>query len=279
MSNPGLYSTLRHETFRFLRKDSRKIAPIVGLYASTLFQPSTGRTALSTYFFLRHIDDLLDGEMAPDNTNEELRKNPIPYVQRLKDHVLNGEFDTSTPIGRIGAYAIENLDKKGRHEDEPRTTVASIIDTMVFDHRRRLNRQALDTTTLHEYYRLTFNSCLDVMLLGMGSATRSNDVPEFGLSQGRLYSIRDIQKDFALGIINVPSEVIFASSVGPDSSIGSILQDPTIREWATQEIAEGREGMRKSFTIMPEVSELSTRVIVKMLARGAMKGPFFVTAQ
>ncbi len=264
-------SSIASEARRFIKKDPSKLPLVAGLYAASIAAPGSGRLTRATYFFIRHLDDVLDGEMRPSYVSDEATNNPIDYARDLQQQILgNAHFDT-TPIANMGRYAVTGLQKRARPNEDPRLLLSGIIEGMIFDNERRMQRKISSRDELMGYYAL-FNDFMDVTLMGLGEHERTSSFPMFGPSQGRLYSVRDIRKDWALGIINIPSDVINESDVSPITPIDDVTSDHSVQSWMKTEIQEGTQGMRETLDILDTLPDARpTKMMVRGLAKGAMK--------
>lgn len=79
INNLGVEGIIASEAHRFIQKDPSKLKLVAGLYALSGVNLELGKVARASYFFIRHLDDLLDGEM-------EITSDPIdtPKILRSK---------------------------------------------------------------------------------------------------------------------------------------------------------------------------------------------------
>lgn len=263
--------SIASEAKRFIKKDPSKLPLVASLYASSIAVPSSGRLARATYFFIRHLDDVLDGEMSSSHIPEEAISNPVDYARDLQQQILGNTHFDKTPIANMGRYAITGLQKQAHPDEDPRFLLSGIINGMIFDNERRMQRKASSRDELMGYYAL-FNDFMDVALMGLGEDERTSSFPMFGFSQGRLYSVRDIRKDWALGIVNIPSDVMNESGVSPIMPIDDVVSNPSMQSWMNTEIQDGIQGMSETLDILKTLKGARpTKTMVGGLAKGAMK--------
>ena len=263
--------SIASEARRFIKKDPSKFPLVASLYTSSIAVPGSGRLARATYFFIRHLDDVLDGEMSSLHVPEEVIKNPVDYARNLQQQILGNIHFDKTPIANMGHYAITGLQQRAHPDEDPRFLLSGIIDGMIFDNERRTQRKVSSRDELMGYYAL-FNDFMDVSLMGLGENERTSSFPIFGFSQGRLYSVRDIRKDWALGIVNIPSDVMNEAGISPIIPIDNVVGNPLVQSWIRTEIQDGVQGMREALDILDTLKDARpTRMMVRGLAKGAMK--------
>lgn len=221
------------EAFRLLKRGPAKyINRVTGLYLLSLADPKIGRTARASYYFVRHIDDLLDGDT-------KINSNLLDYTLELRSHIEQGT-PTKIPISSLADYAIAELEKKALPEDNPRKDFIDSIDSMMFDHIRSKSRQTLTQQELDQYYWQTFSSVLNIMTIGVGSNIRAVDIPEMSYCQGRVYSARDLDDDWNTGIINISHEILTEGGLTSFSSVSDVKSNATTKSWLIQDLQRSK---------------------------------------
>lgn len=152
--------------------------------------------------------------------------------------------------------------------------MASIIDGMMMDQERRPTRASVPHEKLVNYASLFFDNFVDVTLIALGSDVRSAQVPNFGSSQFGLYSIRDLKKDWGLGIINVPQETLDAAGLSTTAPYETVIENEVFTSWYQSEKATGIQGMNDTLDRLRDMKDPYARIMLRGLAKGAMKGPF-----
>jgi len=92
----------------------------------------------------------------------------------------------------------------------------------MFDYHRAKERRLLSSEELETYYHHAFFPPVNLLLMGLGSKFRAEDVPELSYGQGRVYSVRDLETDWKRGVINIPKEVLDQSGMSPESEVDLI---------------------------------------------------------
>lgn len=253
------------EAARLIKRNPGKyLNRVKGLYALSIADCNLGQVARSSYFFLREIDDLLDG----DRNNVG---NPLQYVSDVRSKIAAGESNHRQSIFSLAEYSIRVLEKKAKPGDNPRSDFLAAIDCMQFDYNRAQKRQALTNDQLNDYYLRAFLPVLNLMFIGLGSNLRATDVPQLAHAQGVVYSTRDLQDDWKKGIINIPSEVLSAASLPSTSSFQEIQSSPVIRQYLTDQLAKSEADLEELSSRLDSCPEWLTVKMCKGLIKPMMK--------
>lgn len=259
-----------HESIRFLRKDPTKKTLIAFLGAASLVKPSRGMLVRSVYYFFRGLDDMLDGEFV----GRAVPSDPKGYAEDIKNQIVTtGHVQPKDRITRLGNYAVPRLFRRAGENDDVSGSIATIIDEMVFDHDRRETHAVSTAARLRQNYARGLNESLNLLFVSLGSPIRSGDIGDYSFAQGRLYSARDLEKDWGLGIINVPSEILVDQAhMTPQSAYSELIANVVITDWLDREVACGITDMKKSLTQAEEFFRSRSRGIVPDMGLIVLKG-------
>lgn len=194
---------------------------------------SLGLLTRSTYLIFRHIDDVLDKDLIVENPKE--------YVQKLR-LIVSSRTQPFNKVAKMLEFSLELLEKKAQSAktgEDVQQLFINAIDAMLFDYERQENRTILSQDELHEYYYQTFTPVLNLMFLGFESKLRVSKETIFShlaYCQGRIYSIRDLEKDWNVGIINIPLEVLDAANITSTDSFANVVNNPKVKQWIKNEI-------------------------------------------
>lgn len=260
----GVELTAGHEAIRLVKKDRAKLKLTLGLYALSLKDREIGKLTRASYFFARHLDDLLDGEM--DGIAD-----PVGYAQSLSEQIKKDEFDDSMKISRLAKFAVPILESKAKPDDNPRQEFVDLIDTMVFDYDRRLDRRTLSSEELELYYSQILNPGIDLMLIGFESEVRTCDIPNYSRNLGRLYSVRDLEQDWSVGIINVPTETLWNANLSAEDSYQELTSNSVITAWAEDEVIDATRRMVRVQETIANIPEKLSVTVLNGLASSAIK--------
>lgn len=219
------------EAIGLLRRKPSKFNHVLGTYLVSFFDCEIGRAGRAAYFFVRHIDDLLDGDRKLKNGKT------LDYVTSLRSQIEAGVYTGEPEIIELVAHSLPVLEKKAQPPDSPRQDFLDVIDAMVFDHQRAKKRRVLTAEQLKIYYQQTFFPVINLMLIGLGSKFRACDIPELSFCQGRVYTIRDLQSDWNAGIINIPEEILNGAGLTAHSSYKDVIQSP-VQTWFQAELMD-----------------------------------------
>jgi hypothetical protein len=213
-----------------------------------------GCLSRSVYFFFRHVDDVLDGDM-------DISEDPLQYVMNLSAQINSGNFTGNPEIGNLARYSLGVLERKARPGDNPRQKMIDVLGIMAFDHERARYRLTLSTKQLEDYYRCTFFPITDLMLIGLESQFRAVDIPALSYSQGRVYSVKDLEADWEVGIINIPKEVLDSASLTEHSLSEDVKRNPVVMSWFTGQLLESKKGLLGLQAGLAESSERLTSIV------------------
>lgn len=257
----AIESCIGQEAKRLVHKDRQKGKLVASLYAASLLGLQKGRQIRAAYFFMRYLDDLLDGEIEPGEMS------PREYASDVLEQLESGHIKPDDRIKQLGAYTLSHLEPA----HEVRDQMARILRAMIFDYDRRLVRQTVSSEQLHEYYAGMLDASVDGALTAIGSSGRSNDTPGLGLNLGRLYSLRDLRPDWTSGIINIPGEVLISTGVGVDVPYGEMVDAPGIRTWIHDETVSATDAMQRILRRTSELPDIRARIVIVGLGNGAIR--------
>ena len=83
-----------------------------------------GRLARATYFFIRHVDDVLDG--GRNSTGD-----PLSYVLDMRSQIATGDFRGSPPIVDLAQYALVGLGGRAQKDDDPKQDILDAVNSDV----------------------------------------------------------------------------------------------------------------------------------------------------
>lgn len=253
------------EAIRLLRKEIPKHIPqVIGLYILSCRNPELGKVARASYFFMRHMDDLLDGDM-------DLEIDPLSYAYQIRNQIETGKYKGAPQIINLAQFSIETLNKKSRDGDNPRNEFLGAIDSIIFDYHRSRERKSLPRSELDQYYKKTFFPVINLLLIGLQSELRASDIPTFAYCQGRIYTIRDLRTDWGRGTINVPQEVLETAGLSTNSSYPDLIQNPRLQQWIQEELTQNKQELLKLQWRMQSNSHDLTYTICNLYIRSMLK--------
>lgn len=251
----GIETLMAKEAAGLLIRRPDKFKHTAGLYLISLMDYEVSRSGRATYFFLRYIDDLLDGDRKLPGGGE-----PLPHIASMRSQMETGNFTGKPEIMELAQYSLDILTRKARPGDNPKQDFLDAIDIMAFDNQRRQERKALTVEQLNDYYRKTFFPIHNLMLMGLKSSLRAGDIPEFSLCQGRIYSLEHLEADWKAGIINVPKITLNKAGLNPQSSYKEITNSHVVLAWAQDELARSKEELEALQTLFPLSEKLTCRI-------------------
>ncbi len=211
-----------------LKRDFNKYKRgVVGLYLLSVYGLETGSTFRSAYYFVRHIDDVLDGD-------RQISSDPLGYVQDLRLQVETGNYAPGLSVAILAKDAINHLERKRNRKlsDDPKLDFLCSIDGIIFDYERSKERRVLTREQLEDYYFRAFDPVVNLTLMILDSSLRSRDIPVMSYGQGRVYSVRDLENDWIRGTINIPESVLREAALTVDSTVKEVRGSANVQKWS-----------------------------------------------
>jgi hypothetical protein len=173
----------------------------------------------------RIIDDIADGE----------RKLVSGFASfpALIDQV-RGQIIDRTPLRgsllmELLEEAISAVERRDRRKGETRESFVGLLDAMLVEYQRRIERKVLPKETLIRIHIASSAHALNLSLICLGSRKRAANVPALAEFIGRMGALRDLEHELGLGIINIPREAL-----PEDCDIDHLIAHPkTIRRMKT----------------------------------------------
>lgn len=241
------------EAAKLLGRDHKKYMDgMMGLYSLSFFDWELGKAARYSYFFLRHLDEILDS----GNPNSE---RVINYALSIQEQVLGIRSYPKHPLNKIADQAISLLEDRATSADNPRESFARSIDIMIFDYQRSRKRQVFTSGEIQAYHRLNYSPILDLLYIGLRSNLRSSDIPEYSLAHGRVNSIEDLEEDWGVGIINIPKEILDEANLDNDVSYQQLISSEFVRYWINHELIGSKRDLLSLQRVFSEHPEKLTR--------------------
>lgn len=250
------------ESVDLIRRDPKKhLGKVLGLWAMPLMFRGGG-IIRDSYFFMRHVDDVLDGD---DTTI----KNPGEYVEKIRKDLVDGIPDKSFPIETLAFKSIYRLERKRTEEsDDPKRFFLEGIEGMLIDFDRVKNRQVVNARSLRQGFIDSFGPHFDISLMAVGSRLRSGDIETFLYAQGFAYSIQDLKIDWERGLFNIPTEVLNQSGLSGEAIFSEVATNSIVNEWIADESSKTRFDLD---IFLKNISSCEKERSANLLMRGLSK--------
>ena len=188
---------------------------------------------------LQHLDDVIDGDRKID-------ENALHYVERMTNRKEASEREEKGcyRMQQLISYFFAILDKCTTPTHHPNVDFLMLLDALMFDYKRRDNKLILPATELIAHHHQTFFHSVNLLLALAGSSKSANEEEELVNALCWCSPMRDIKDDYAIGLINVPSEVIAKAEQGEKDLFSSIVYG----KWKMQEFSLVQKTFDKSET-------------------------------
>ncbi|MEQ1567459.1 MAG: phosphatidic acid phosphatase, partial [Myxococcota bacterium] len=229
------------EMARFTLRHRRYGTIAVVLLAASIPAWRERRPLRAGYCFLQLVDDWLDGDRPCD-------EEPLDRVESLRDEIRSRAW-SDRPASWLAAAVVADL----APADVDR--LVALLATMAVDRRRRLARALWTADALDAHHRATFGGSVDLLLAGVRSRVRSDQLPDLLDAFGVVSTLRDLREDLASGLCNAPAEVV--GSTPWDALDGT----PAFEAWKGSQIARGRAALARAGAQLEQVDAPARRAL------------------
>lgn len=223
-----------------------------GPYFSTfwiygLTDPERGRIIKSGYFWLRHIDDIADGEK-PVPTDYNSRKE---YLERRRE-IVSDLASGRTAIGdKQDILLLDYLLTAKRLGFDLTGESLAILDTMIIDEERSRTGRLLTQQELTEYYDKLDYACIDGAFKVAGEGYTSRDLEDLSMAIRTRFNLHDLTRDLKAGIINVSKEDIARYGIdlamcARQQRVEQLFTYEPMRSWYGDQVAFGWEALQRA---------------------------------
>ncbi len=256
-----------NEASRLLRHNLPKYAGGVAVFALlSATNREIGSIARHSYCFLRHVDDVIDGEIPFEG-------DPRAYVINLRDQIESGHYSQDFSEVGMAQKAISLLERARQPwHPTPQAVFLEAIDSMVFDIERREQRRALGAEELMAYHLHANNASHSLILMATGSHLAPDEIVALPISEGIGSSVRDIERDWTEGTINIPREVLEKTGLTSNSPLNKVLAALPVRKWFEQELAICRGNLSILRHMLNTTTGVTARTLSGLYVYQATKG-------
>lgn len=261
----GVERIIAKEAGGLIRRRPEKFIHVSGTYLISAVNCEAGQAGRAAYFLLRHVDDLLDGDLTLAGVD------PSTHIASIRSQIETDEFSSEPEIVKLAQYSLSVAERRAQPGDNPRKDILDSIDTMMFDYQRRQSKLTLTAEQLVDYYHRTFSPIHNLLLILIESPLRATDIEGFCLSQGRVYSVTHLEDDWKTGIINIPAEVLEMAGLTPYSSYEEVKRSTIVKQWNRAELQRSRSDLMSLRSKFKSSGRLTSWVYNAFLTRSLLK--------
>ncbi|MBY0517827.1 MAG: fatty acid desaturase [Bacteriovoracaceae bacterium] len=174
---------------------------------------------------LQVVDDLLDGD-------RKCQGEPLEVVAKVLQCLETNDWGQSD-LHQLFKVYLSQL-KSSPDYLEGVEILKVVIEAMMFDRSRVVNKLELNYDQLIAQHRKTFSTSLDILLISMGSSLRTKDAPSILDVFAWCSMYRDLEEDLDKGLVNIPVEV-FGEHWPNKSPDKSWARNSKVQEWLKSE--------------------------------------------
>ena len=186
----ALHISLRHPRYLLIT---------IILWGLGITQPINSRKWRWSFVLLQFIDDLLDG-------HRKSIQPPLEIVKNLKLQIQFRQYSKD-----FWGQTLQILMSDFNHDPncwDAKYEFLNVIDNMILDYHRRIEKKLLPEAKLKNHHRETFIPSVNLLLMSMGAKSRINPIPEFVDLLSWCSVVRDLEDDQSRGLNNIPKEFI-----------------------------------------------------------------------
>jgi membrane-associated phospholipid phosphatase len=260
------------EVWFFTRRHPRYLLTALALWVHGLPRWRATRLLRASWCLAQQVDDVLDGD-------RKVKGDPEAYVERLIRGMTEGTPAGDEPEAILAAYVWDGLGRletrAGTGADDPRGDLLALFARLRLDRRRMDAKEIWSAAALAEQHRETFDRSLNLALILDGAELRAADVPELVEALAWCSPVRDLEKDLAKGLINIPAEVLEPLTPRPplpsppaDRERGrGTIAAPAVQAWLAEEHRRGAAAIAALGRKLPGVRDRRSREILAAFHR------------
>lgn len=227
----------------FTRRHVRYLLTALAIYGFSLPRWQKTRALRAAWCLAQHVDDVLDGDRAVPG-------DPERYTREVLRALAGSPPDEAVPAQVLAAFVRDRV---------PREELAALFEELIVDRRRMAGRRAMGAAELAGHHRRTFALSLDLTLILTGAKLKAADAPELVDALSWCSPVRDLEEDFAKGLINVPAEVLGQAQ--------GDLAAPAVREWLKEEHRRGAAAIAALGAKIPAIPDPRSRAVLSSFHR------------
>ena len=248
----------------FVRRHPRYLLVFFALFRASILRWRRTRVLRAAYCLAQHVDDVLDGD-------RRIKGDPEAYVLAMMGGLqgLRGEAPFGeTTADQLAQFVAAEMGRFENERDDPRGDLLKLFEVLLEDRRRMDARRTMSADALAEQHRRTFFYSLNLTLILAGSSLRAAVAPDLIAALAWCSPVRDLEKDLAKGLINIPAEVL--AQVGWDGApetLEIILDTPAVRAWLGGEHRHGAAAIQVLGQRLDGIADPQGRAILSALHR------------
>lgn len=248
------------EVWFFTRRHPRYLLTALALWVHGLPRWRATRLLRASWCLAQQVDDVLDGD-------RKIKEDPEAYVDRLVDQMLSGEPAVDEPEAALAAFVWDGLAAAGTGTDDPRGYLLALFARLRLDRRRMDAQEIWSAAALAEHHRETFDRSLNLTLILDGAELRAADAPELVEALAWCSPVRDLEKDLAKGLINIPAEILERIGDAGSPAPRDLVATPAVRAWLADEHRRGAMALEALRRKLPGVRDRRGRAVLTAFHR------------
>lgn len=245
-----MFETLKIRGFRGVRQYGKMFA---AMWLYGLLEPTPSRILNSGYFWLRDIDDKIDGDKI-------LHGDKLAYIAQKRELVTQiATYSLTIPAEEVDILLLNYIQLSHEQGYSLIDETHAILDAIEFDAKRSQTAYVPTQKELDDYFKKLDFACIEGAMKVAGDADLTSTAFDLSWAVRTWFNLRDFSRDLLSGIINIPVEDIARYGVeldavkdlaGSDPSIACILSHKPLRSWYSDQLERGESSIEKAAVVI-----------------------------
>lgn len=247
----------------FSLRNRRYLLIAITQYFYSFINWRQARSLRYTFCTLQLIDDYLDGD-------RQCPMEPLDYLNRLKQAIVNRKFDQSE-LQLMTKCFLKRTEKIPAMGAEARKAFDELIDIMMADRRRVLNKVIYSGRELEYHHHTTFRYSLDIVLMALESPLRSSSMPEILDIFGWCSTVRDLEEDLNKSLVNIPAEIASKVPRFEELKTSEKISTTPVKNWLINETIKAERLFKICDTKLDAIKSIHGAFVFKMFIKSMKK--------
>ena len=225
-----------------------------GLYFASFWvygwlQPQRAGIIKSAYFWLRHIDDVADGDR-PLPSGYESKQQYLQDKKHLAQALSQPGLQGSASLEEVDILLVDYFLAAESLGISLADETLSVLETIRFDEERSRTRRVPAQAELDDYFNKLDSACINGALKVAGEPYHGEaTLHDLSWAVRIWFNLRDFPKDFREGLVNVSAEDIARYGIRLDECEGKlpgVLEHKPLREWYQAQLQAGQRYLQSA---------------------------------
>ncbi len=250
------------EFLLLVKRDIRYFYFVLCLYLRSVNTYKDVRLLRATYCLARYIDDIIDGD-------RKCCSDPEKLINNLRLQIYTENFCSDNHIAILAEFILRELDREYESKEVVKKALLNMIDLIVFDYRRTHEKIISSEEELDRRLFKVLFSAVDISLIIMRAKIRAEDISDLIYAQVHIYTVRDIEKDFNRGLINIPYNLLMEAGYNNgEFSFNDLIKSHSYREWIKCKFERGESYLQSASEKIKPIDDPRAKMVLNPILKG-----------